>query len=74
MRLGAGPLCGACARALLSPPSIPGEGVAYDVRSFDPEAAAAAEATDRGAVVGGQAEDSSEERDPETEAGPSQLC
>uniref|UniRef100_A0A8C4MRM8 Charged multivesicular body protein 2A n=1 Tax=Equus asinus TaxID=9793 RepID=A0A8C4MRM8_EQUAS len=46
MRLGVSPCQSACARALLSPPSIPGADGACDVRSFNPETAATVEATE----------------------------
>lgn len=68
---GAGLVPGACARALLSPPSIPGAGGACDVRWFNPETAATADATEPRvrrwwALRGSQRE----KRDPETEASP----
>lgn len=46
MRLDSGPSPSVCARALLPPPSIPGEGGACDVSSFNPETAAATEGTE----------------------------
>nr|XP_023507323.1 charged multivesicular body protein 2a isoform X2 [Equus caballus] len=46
MRLGVSLCQSACARALLSPPSIPGADGACDVRSFNPETAATVEATE----------------------------
>ena len=67
----AGTFRGACARAFLSPPSIPGAGGACDVRWFNPETAVTAEATEpRGCRWWALQGSEREKRDPETEASP----
>lgn len=64
--------CGWLCACVLAVPSIPGEGGSCDVRSFNPETAAAAEATEpRGCRWWSPQTSEGKGRDPEAEAHPS---